>query len=713
MAFRVPGRVLLLCFLIAFADLVNAQTPTVSDVRFDFQPDGSDTYGLGEAISIAVTFDQIVLIAHGEGREQELRERQLLRLALDVGGTTREAVLWSAGGSTLRFAYFVQGTDIDGDGISIPSDALTLNGATLKNLGGTIDVDLGLGANMISNAPGHKVDGTMVMSPTVEFVQIRVFDSRERWLPVAPGDTFLQGETIWIEVDYGHSVAVTGTPLLALNIGDAVRQARYVAWADPENPRHPQFGHPSILLQRVVPFQYVVVESDLDVDGISIGANALIPNGGAIKLQGSTTDAALTLPTITNPGHIVDGSRIRGGGSESSGLLDVRVESAEAALRVSWQVMSGASAYKVQWRVVGGAWSSSRQVETEATQYQISGLDAGNYEVRVIAVVDGEDGETSEPVRGEVAELDNQGPQVVDELPDVELDVGATMVVDVSDVSAAFEDADEDRLHYSAASDEGFVTVRVVEGSVHVGGVRPGAATVSVTAADASGRSATTTFQVAVGTLLSIQNSAVASEGGTVVLALELSRPLAVPVAARWRLVADEDASTADADMADYGEATGEVSIPAGEISATIEIAIVDDMDIEPAREHFVVQLEQPEDENAGLARNARAEVMIQEGVCDRTPAVRDELSRRWQGCQWPKPFALAALRSLDLTGRNINALRSNDLLGLRGLHRLDLSDNALERCRGACSRAWRACARFPWKEIRAHPSRLRWNWRG
>ena len=270
----------------------------------------------------------------------------------------------------------------------------------------------------------------------------------------------------------------------------------------------------------------------------------------------------------------------------------------------------------------------------------------------------------------------NQSPSVSGELPALELDVGETAVVALG---AAFDDADDDPLRYTASAAGGFVSVRIDGGIAHVTGERPGKATVTVTAEDPAGLEATTTFRVTVGASLSVEGERITvPEGGTVVVALELSRPLSAPIAVRWHLVADGDASTADADIADYDEPTGEVSIPAGRNSATIEVAIIDDADIEPAREHFVVQVEQPEDENVGLARDARVEAVIQEGVCDRTPAIRDELSQGWRGCHWPKPTTLAAVRSLDLSGRNIDALRTNDLLGLHGLRRLDLSNNAL-----------------------------------
>ena len=111
-----------------------------------------------------------------------------------------------------------------------------------------------------------------------------------------------------------------------------------------------------------------------------------------------------------------------------------------------------------------------------------------------------------------------------------------------------------------------------------------------------------------------------------------------------------------DADAQDY-RSTGETTIPAGETAAPIEIAVVDDADIEPARERFVVALDEPQTANVGLSRRARATVAIQEGVCDRTPAVRDALARNWRDCRWPRPADLARIPALALAARDIDAL--------------------------------------------------------
>ena len=353
---------------------------------------------------------------------------------------------------------------------------------------------------------------------------------------------------------------------------------------------------------------------------------------------------------------------------------EVRAEATATGLLVTWTAAAGATSYKVQWRLAGQEWSSSRQEETTATRIELDGLAAGSYEVRVVAVADGQDGAASAAAAGEVSEPVNAAPRLAEELPDLQLDVGETRTVDLD---AAFEDPNGDRLRYSASSDGAAVSVRATSGGLRVRGVRPGEATVTVTATDPEGLGATATFDVSVGALLSLSGDAAAPEGGRIVLTATLGRPLAEPLAVSWRIAPDDDPATPDADASDYDSA-GAATIPAGETTAAVEIAVVDDADIEPARERFVVELDAPETANVGLSRRARATVAIQEGVCDRTPAVRDALARGWRDCRWPRPADLARIPALDLNARDIDALRGNDLLGLDGLERLDLRGNAL-----------------------------------
>ena len=412
--------------------------------------------------------------------------------------------------------------------------------------------------------------------------------------------------------------------------------------------------------------QTVTVTAEQDDDGIDDRATLRHSIGTACAAAGYP--ATLAIPSVEVAVDDDDAPPPAG-----DVPTEVRAEATATGLLVTWTAAAGATSYKVQWRLSGQGWSSSRQEETTATRLELD-LEPGGYEVRVVAVADGQDGAASAAAAGEVSEPVNAAPRLAEELPDLELDVGETRTVGLD---AAFEDPNGDRLRYSASSDGAAVSVRATSGGLRVRGVRPGEATVSVAATDPEGLGATATFDVAVGALLSLSGDAAAPEGGRIVLTATLGRPLAEPLAVSWRIAPDDDPATADADASDY-ESAGAATIPAGETAAPIEIAVVDDADIEPARERFVVALDEPQTANVGLSRRAQATVAIQEGVCDRASAVRDALARGWRDCRWPRSADLARIPALHLAARGIDSLRGNDLLGLAGLERLDLRGNAL-----------------------------------
>ena len=536
---------------------------------------------------------------------------------------------------------------------------------------------------------------------------------------LSPDDVFELAEPIWIIVYFDRAVAVNGVPLLALTIGTQTRHASFVGMA--------------LMSEAALIFRYTVAPSDLDTDGVSIGADALTLNGGTIKsLDGANALLGLGSHALSDPpfrtvdGRIesaptVAGILVEGPPSGDTFELAETISvwlwfnravavtgTPQVALTIGAQTRYASFAATVALMPIPLASSPAFAARPVNFLYSVEASDRDEDGISIDANALTLNGGTIKVSGGSAdAMLDipsyhaisnsrqhkvdgqraggrpggNRPPRVVGELPDLELDVGETALVNAA---AAFADADGDRLRYSASSGSGFVSLATSAGTVRVRGVQPGEATVTVEAADPAGLTATATFRVTIGAVLAVRGTRPAApEGGTVVFALELSRALTSPVSAHWRLAADSDAATADADAADYSTSTGQVSIPAGETDATIEIAIPDDADIEPAREHFVLQLEPPEDENVALAPNASARAVIQEGVCDRTPAVRDELARLVRGCHWPTPAALAVVSTLRLNGRNIAALRSNDLLGLRGLRQLDLSANALQTTAG------------------------------
>ena len=128
--------------------------------------------------------------------------------------------------------------------------------------------------------------------PTVTGVSVNA-------LSASPTYTFERGERISIPVTFSRAVTVTGTPQLALDIGEDTRRADYARSGV-------TFGGRSVLY-----FEYAVRAADRDLDGISIAADALTLNGGTIRGDlGATDNALLGLGShaITNqPNRRVDG----------------------------------------------------------------------------------------------------------------------------------------------------------------------------------------------------------------------------------------------------------------------------------------------------------------------------------------------------------------------------------------------------------------------
>ena len=88
--------------------------PTISSVSVSSSPANALFYLTGETIRFSVNFTSVVDV---EGSPV---------LAVDVGGTEREAVFESVGGSAVLFAYTVTDDDFDGDGVSVGADSLSL-----------------------------------------------------------------------------------------------------------------------------------------------------------------------------------------------------------------------------------------------------------------------------------------------------------------------------------------------------------------------------------------------------------------------------------------------------------------------------------------------------------------------------------------------------------------------------------------------------------
>ena len=244
--------------------------PRVAAIYFDSSPARGDTYELGETVEVVVTFDGV---AEATGNPQ---------IALTIGTETRYANFsgWSSD-NTLRFRYTVQTGDSDEDGISIPANSLLLNGGSITARDGMTEAVLTHAA--IAAEPGPKVNGNDVTPPAMRGISLISSPAR--------GDTYELGETVEVIVDFDRAVTETGNPQLALTIGGEMRHATSAGW-----------GSDSLF------FSYTVQEGDRDDDGISIAANSLLLNGGAITATDGTTDADLRHDAISARG----GSKVNG-----------------------------------------------------------------------------------------------------------------------------------------------------------------------------------------------------------------------------------------------------------------------------------------------------------------------------------------------------------------------------------------------------------------
>lgn len=286
----------------------------------------------------------------------------------------------------------------------------------------------------------------------------------------------------------------------------------------------------------------------------------------------------------------------------------------------------------------------------------------------------------------------NRSPVAVDALPGLDVRLGHPAVIDVA---PWFRDPDGDALAFAATSlDAGVARVTAAGHRVTVEGVAPGSATLEVAARDGGGLSAAQRFEatVGVGVALSL-GVARAREGGIARVEVVLDETAESPLTVRYALGADDARLTDDADSADVLAASeGAVEVPAGAGGAVIEIRIADDDEIEPPREVLTVALERPATGSGFvLAPPSSAVVVIREGVCDRTAAVRDAIVRglRADDCTAPDRQALAELRSLRLrapesTGETgpgpvLGELRPADLSALSGLEWLALRDYRLK----------------------------------
>lgn len=244
-------------------------------------PADGDSYLTGERIEVDITWSAPVEVPEGA-------DRPLTSIWLGNEGVEPrwDAMFYTSGSgsNTLRFAYTVKPDDRDDDGVLIGAIGPEDMGAGRVKVAGS-DMNANHRHHGLSPGAEHKVEGSQAVSDvTVSAVEILSY----------PGDDhfYEAGDEIAVVVTFHGNVVVTGRPQLELDIGGAARMAEVIRL-------------PKAVPSFTVVFVYTVAAGESDSDGISIGANKLSLNGGAIRDE-TGKDVVLTHDAVAaDAGHRV------------------------------------------------------------------------------------------------------------------------------------------------------------------------------------------------------------------------------------------------------------------------------------------------------------------------------------------------------------------------------------------------------------------------
>ena len=270
---------------VAAAATPDDTAPTISSVAITNDTGDDGVYGIGDKIEVTVTFSEDVTVT---GSPQ---------LELTIGSRARNAAYKSATGSKVVFSYTVASGDNDTDGIAIGANKLVLNGGGIEdNTGNSAD----LSHSALSTQPSHGVDG---IRPTITSLTFTGSTGGSDGI-------YTSGEGLFASVRFNEEVIVIERrtsplsprqrPLLKLSVGGSNRYATFYSAFSKETAQCVEASGGTICSHSIgasrgdrLSFEYEVAEGDLDLDGVSIRANAVDLNGGTIK-DAAGNDAVLT-----------------------------------------------------------------------------------------------------------------------------------------------------------------------------------------------------------------------------------------------------------------------------------------------------------------------------------------------------------------------------------------------------------------------------------
>ena len=257
----------------------------ITGIEITSRPANGISYLAGEAIAVAVTYDEAVAVTTTSGTPT-------LAIEIDVAQAAPYTSI-SSDNLVLTFSYTVAGDDQDQNGIAIPAGSIELDGGAIT-LQGTSTA-----ANLAYPRIGRDATQKVNTDPRVISGGVAVTSS-----PAAKTDTYGVGETIRFTATFDSPVAVdttSGTPVLRFRLANSST-----------TPANKGLDYVSGSGTAALTFEYVVQSGDTDTNGISVRNNWLEANGGAITHPTTGVVARLNHGRPGNngnfPGHKVDGS---------------------------------------------------------------------------------------------------------------------------------------------------------------------------------------------------------------------------------------------------------------------------------------------------------------------------------------------------------------------------------------------------------------------
>ena len=260
----------------------------ITGIEITSRPANGVSYLEGEAIAVAVTYDQAVAVDTTSGTPT-------LDLEIDVAQAASYTSI-SSDNLELTFSYTIVGVDQDQNGIAILAGFIDLNGGAITRQGTSA------AANLVYPRIGRDATQKVNTDPKVISGGVAVTSS-----PTAKTDTYGASETIRFTVTFDSPVAVdttSGTPALGFRMANTGA-----------NPANKDLDYVSGSGAAALTFEYVVQSGDTDTSGISVKNNWLGANDGAngtITHPTTGRNARLNHSRPGNngnfPGHKVDGS---------------------------------------------------------------------------------------------------------------------------------------------------------------------------------------------------------------------------------------------------------------------------------------------------------------------------------------------------------------------------------------------------------------------